>query len=90
MPAGKSASIWAVLAASEGDFGPLADDPRWVAPASNPRDSVWSDDFSDLVPHLIGLKLDDQPPVSQTERDPAQIRDRFMRGMGAKKNRTLG
>ena len=41
-------------------------------------------------PHAIGLKLDDAPPAGQTERDPAQIRDRFMRGMGAKKNRTLG
>lgn len=35
-------------------------------------------------PHVIGLKLDDAPPAGQTERDPAQIRDRFMRGMGAK------
>jgi thiamine pyrophosphate-dependent acetolactate synthase large subunit-like protein len=41
-------------------------------------------------PHFIGVKLDDQGPKSQTERDPSQIRDRFMRGMGAKKNRTLG
>jgi thiamine pyrophosphate-dependent acetolactate synthase large subunit-like protein len=35
-------------------------------------------------PHFIGLKLDDSPPAGQTERDPSQIRDRFMRGMGAK------
>lgn len=35
-------------------------------------------------PHFVGLKLDDQPPAAQTERDPAQLRDRFMRGMGAK------
>ncbi len=41
-------------------------------------------------PHFIGCKLDDQKPRAQTERDPAQIRDRFMRGMGTKKNRTLG
>ena len=41
-------------------------------------------------PHLIGVKLDDQPPVSQTERDPAQIRDRFMRGMGAKRSKLPG
>ena len=41
-------------------------------------------------PHFIGLKLDDQPPVTQTERDPAQIRDRFMRGMGAKKSKLSG
>ena len=37
-------------------------------------------------PHVVGLKLDDQPPAGQTERDPAQIRDRFMRGMGAKRS----
>jgi thiamine pyrophosphate-dependent acetolactate synthase large subunit-like protein len=37
-------------------------------------------------PHVIGLKLDDAKPPRQTERDPAQIRDRFMRGMGVKKS----
>jgi thiamine pyrophosphate-dependent acetolactate synthase large subunit-like protein len=37
-------------------------------------------------PHVVGLKLDDQPPAGQTERDPAQIRDRFMRGLGAKRS----
>jgi len=41
-------------------------------------------------PHVIGVKLDDSPPERQTERDPPQIRDRFMRGMGAKRDRTLG
>jgi thiamine pyrophosphate-dependent acetolactate synthase large subunit-like protein len=41
-------------------------------------------------PHVIGVKLDDQKPQRQTERDPSQIRDRFMRGMGAKRDRTLG
>ncbi|MBK1658827.1 thiamine pyrophosphate-dependent enzyme [Paracraurococcus ruber] len=41
-------------------------------------------------PHVIGLKLDDQPPAGQTERDPVQIRDRFMRGMGAKRSALPG
>ena len=41
-------------------------------------------------PHVIGLKLDDQPPDAQTERDPAQIRDRFMRGLGAKRSALPG
>lgn len=41
-------------------------------------------------PHVVGLKLDDSPPERQTERDPPQLRDRFMRGMGAKRDRTLG
>ncbi len=37
-------------------------------------------------PHVIGLKLEDSVPRTQTPRDPAQIRDRFMRGMGAAPN----
>jgi len=41
-------------------------------------------------PHVIGLKLDDAPPAAQTERDPSQIRDRFMRGMGAKRSKLPG
>jgi thiamine pyrophosphate-dependent acetolactate synthase large subunit-like protein len=41
-------------------------------------------------PHFIAVKLDDQPPVTQTERDPPQIRDRFMRGMGAKRSKLPG
>jgi thiamine pyrophosphate-dependent acetolactate synthase large subunit-like protein len=35
-------------------------------------------------PSLIGVRLDSQPPAGQTERDPAQIRDRFMRGIGTR------
>lgn len=35
-------------------------------------------------PWLIGVRIDDKPGVSQTERDPSLFRDRFMRGMGAK------
>jgi thiamine pyrophosphate-dependent acetolactate synthase large subunit-like protein len=56
------------------------------------------EDFERLVqrcletdgPHLIGLKLDAQGPAGQTERDPVQIRDRFMRGMGAKQSKLPG
>jgi thiamine pyrophosphate-dependent acetolactate synthase large subunit-like protein len=59
--------------------------------------SVWAKDETDFErlveeslagegPNLIGLKLDDAKPPTQTERDPAQIRDRFMRGMGVKKS----
>ncbi|MFI4987516.1 MAG: thiamine pyrophosphate-dependent enzyme [Alphaproteobacteria bacterium] len=58
--------------------------------------SVWAadeDDFEGLVaralvedgPWLIAVRIDDRPGVGQTERDPAQIRDRFMRGLGVKK-----
>ncbi|TDH64195.1 hypothetical protein E2C06_02285 [Dankookia rubra] len=63
--------------------------------------SVWAKDETDFErlveeslvgegPNLIGLKLDDQKPPTQTERDPAQIRDRFMRGLGVKKSKLPG
>jgi thiamine pyrophosphate-dependent acetolactate synthase large subunit-like protein len=35
-------------------------------------------------PWLIGTRIDDKPATATTERDPAQIRDRFMRGLGVK------
>ncbi len=65
------------------------------------RSAVWATDETDFDaqidrclatdgPHLIGLKLDDQPPAAQTERDPPQLRDRFMRGMGVKKSKLPG
>lgn len=72
-----------------------------VARACGLPRATWAADEADLDrlvdlclvkdgPHVIGLKLDDSPPERQTERDPPQIRDRFMRGMGAKRDRTLG
>ncbi|MCC7347540.1 MAG: hypothetical protein IT538_09110 [Variibacter sp.] len=72
-----------------------------VARACGLHDAVWAVDEEDFDsqldrclatdgPHFIGLKLDDQPPKGQTERDPSQIRDRFMRGLGAKPSRVLG
>jgi hypothetical protein len=33
---------------------------------------------------LIAARIDDKPGVGATNRDPAQIRDRFMRGLGLK------
>jgi thiamine pyrophosphate-dependent acetolactate synthase large subunit-like protein len=35
-------------------------------------------------PWVIGCRIDNEKPRATTERDPAQIRDRFMRGLGAK------
>lgn len=72
-----------------------------VARACGLSDSAWAADEEDFEsqldrcletdgPHFIGLKLDDQPPKGQTERDPSQIRDRFMRGLGTKTSRILG
>ena len=36
-------------------------------------------------PHLNAARLNSAKPAGPTERDPAQIRDRFMRGLGTKK-----
>jgi thiamine pyrophosphate-dependent acetolactate synthase large subunit-like protein len=57
--------------------------------------SFWAKDESDFEqllditrtedgPWLIAARTDDRPPAKATERDPAQIRDRFMRGLGTK------
>jgi hypothetical protein len=35
-------------------------------------------------PSLIAARIDDKPATATTERDPALIRDRFMRGLGVK------
>ena len=35
-------------------------------------------------PFLVGVRTDEQKPFGQTERDPPQLRDRFMRGLGVK------
>lgn len=35
-------------------------------------------------PWFIAARTDDEPPAGVTDRDPPQIRDRFMRGLGVK------
>ena len=35
-------------------------------------------------PALIAVRIDDKPGVGATDRDPARISDRFMRGLGTK------
>ena len=58
--------------------------------------SLWAADeshFEELIeraidedgPWLIGCRIDNGGPRETTERDPAQIRDRFMRGLGVRK-----
>jgi thiamine pyrophosphate-dependent acetolactate synthase large subunit-like protein len=55
--------------------------------------SAWAadeDDFERLIdesmsaslPTLIGARIDDKPGVGTTRRDPVQIRERFMLGLG--------
>jgi thiamine pyrophosphate-dependent acetolactate synthase large subunit-like protein len=66
-----------------------------IARGAGLAQSRWAADeymFENLVeraldndgPSLIGVRIDNRPAVATTERDPSLIRDRFMRGLGAK------
>ena len=57
--------------------------------------STWAadeEDFERLVdrsltssePMLIGVRIDDKPGTGATRRDPVQIRERFMLGLGVR------
>jgi len=67
-----------------------------IARASGIANSTWAADesaFDRLVgaalktggPSLIAARIDDKPGVGATERDPVQIRERFMRGLAVRK-----
>jgi hypothetical protein len=71
--AGKSASVWAVLAAHPAELGPIADDPRWRLPRIEPGDAVWTDDRSSIVGHLrLGWRLDPEPAALLSQRPGQQ------------------
>jgi thiamine pyrophosphate-dependent acetolactate synthase large subunit-like protein len=66
-----------------------------IAAASGLSNSAWAadeEDFERLVdqslaasgPTLIGVRIDDKPGVGATRRDPVQIRERFMLGLGVR------
>ena len=66
-----------------------------IAVASGLTNSTWAadeDDFERLIdrsmsasgPTLIGVRIDDKPGVGTTRRDPVQIRERFMHGIGVR------
>jgi len=67
-----------------------------IARGAGLANSAWAadeDDFDRLVaaalhdggPSLIAVRIDSKPAVGTTDRDPVQIRERFMRGIGAKR-----
>ena len=67
-----------------------------IARGSGIEKSAWAadeEDFERLVaaalaeggPSLIAARIDDKPGVGTTDRDPAQIRARFMQGLGVKR-----
>lgn len=66
-----------------------------IAVASGLTNSAWAadeEDFERLIeqsmsspgPNLIGIRIDDKPGTGTTRRDPVQIRERFMHGMGVR------
>ena len=66
-----------------------------IAVASGLTNSAWAadeEDFERLIdqamsspgPTLIGIRIDDKPGTGATRRDPVQIRERFMNGMGVR------
>ena len=66
-----------------------------IARGAGLAQSLWAADepeFEELVaralrepgPWLIAARIDAEPAVATTERDPARIRDRFMRGLGVR------
>jgi thiamine pyrophosphate-dependent acetolactate synthase large subunit-like protein len=68
-----------------------------IAQGCGISDSAWAadeEDFERLVdqslvatgPTLIALRIDDKPGVGATDRDPVQIRERFMRGLSVRQD----
>lgn len=67
-----------------------------IARGAGLAQSAWAADesaFEEMIdvalredgPWLIGCRIDTAKPVDTTERDPARIRDQFMRGLGVRK-----
>jgi thiamine pyrophosphate-dependent acetolactate synthase large subunit-like protein len=67
-----------------------------IARGAGIANSAWAadeDDFGRLVtsaltgggPSLIAARLDHKPAVATTDRDPVQLRERFMRGLGVRR-----
>ncbi len=47
-------------------------------------DRLFASALKDGGPTLIAARIDDRPGVGTTDRDPVQIRERFMRGLGVR------
>jgi thiamine pyrophosphate-dependent acetolactate synthase large subunit-like protein len=66
-----------------------------VARGAGIANSAWAGDEADFDrlatsalkgegPNLIAARIDNKPGVATTDRDPVQIRERFMRGLGVR------
>ena len=67
-----------------------------IARGAGIANAAWADDEDDFDrlmaaalaeggPSLIAARIDDKPGVAATDRDPVQIRARFMHGLGVKR-----
>jgi thiamine pyrophosphate-dependent acetolactate synthase large subunit-like protein len=56
---------------------------NWAADESD-FDRLVADALTNGGPMLIAARIDSEPAVGTTDRDPVQIRERFMRGIGAR------
>ena len=74
---------------------PVLDHLVAISIGSGLINSAWAadeEDFERLIdqslsasgPALIGVRIDDKPGVGTTRRDPVQIRERFMLGLGVR------
>ena len=72
-----------------------------IAQGCGLANSAWAADEEDFerlvdqslsatVPTLIALRIDDKPGVGATDRDPVQIRQRFMLGLGVRQEVKTG
>jgi thiamine pyrophosphate-dependent acetolactate synthase large subunit-like protein len=48
-------------------------------------DRLFAQALKEGGPSLIAARIDDKPGVAATDRDPVQIRERFMRGLGVRR-----
>jgi hypothetical protein len=63
-------------------------DSHWVRDAAH-FETLMSRRFDEGGPLLLAAKIDDQGGTAQTPRDPALIRQRFMRGLGTGRQSAL-
>ena len=61
---------------------------EWLRDASH-FDALLARRFDEGGPVLLAAKIDDQPGKAQTVRDPALIRNRFMKGLGTSRSGAL-
>ena len=84
-----------VLQACRGTDGSGGSHSYFAEAPDGARPQTWAadeDDFERLVeqslsaktPTLIAARIDDKPAIGTTHRDPVQIRERFMLGLGVR------